>query len=285
MATDIMPKPAEPMNWQAAAGTRWATNVDHYESMLAPVGRALLDLCAFAPGERVVEIGCGGGKLTRLIGEQVVPGGSVLGLDISPDLTTLATKRAEAAGLDAVTFAAGDAQTVIPDEAPFDRLVSRFGVMFFEDPAAAMTNLRAMLAPAGRLDFAVWAPADENPQFTIMGMAARNHFNLAPPAPRSAGPLAFSETAYLESLLRQAGFGMISFTKWTGELPFGWAGMTAEDGADKLLQTGSLADMAVDAAPAVIAAARADMAAMLTAYLRPEGLRMPASVHLVTAMP
>jgi SAM-dependent methyltransferase len=277
------PATMQPADWSGTAGARWAENVDHFEKMLAPPGEALLDWCGFSAGERVVEIGCGGGGLTRAIAARVAPGGGVLGLDISEGLVALATERAAAGGIDNAAFLAGDAQRTIPEQAPFDRLVSRFGVMFFADPAAAMANLRAMIAPGGRLDFAVWAPAEFNPQFVATGMVAREYLGLAPADPRGPGPLAFSDTAYLEGLLTGAGFGAVSFGNWRGTLPFAPAGMALADAAELMLRTSAIADAMREAGPGVHEAARAALADRLAEYHGPAGLLLPAQVHLVRA--
>ncbi len=124
-------------DWQGATGEGWAANAGHYEIMLADVGAALLDHTGFAPGERVVEIGCGSGRFAQRIAAAVAPGGTVLGLDISPALVQLARQEVAEARTGNLDIMVADAQTAVPPGAPFDRLVSRFGVMFFADPAVA----------------------------------------------------------------------------------------------------------------------------------------------------
>src|SRR3546814_1822119 len=80
-----------------------------------------------------------------------------LGLVLSPDLVAAASERARRTGLANIRFVQGDAATAMPEEAPFDRLFSRFGTMFFPKPYRAFANLRRMLRAGGRLDSAVWA--------------------------------------------------------------------------------------------------------------------------------
>jgi SAM-dependent methyltransferase len=267
-------------DWQGATGEGWAANAGHYETMLADVGAALLDHAGFAPGERVVEIGCGSGRFARRIAAAVAPGGTVLGLDISPALAQLARQEAGTGNLEILV---ADAQTAVPPEAPFDRLVSRFGVMFFADPAAAMANLHAMLAPGGRLDFAVWAGIEGNPWAGAVMAVARTHLGLPPRDPRAPGPFAFSDEAYLRTLLAGAGFQTVRFTPWQGKVRFGGPGVSAAEAAGLAVAGGTLAGPIQAASEETKAALLADLAARMQPYLTDAGVLVPASVHFVTA--
>ncbi len=267
-------------DWQGATGEGWAANAGHYETMLADVGAALLDHAGFAPGERVVEIGCGSGRFARRIAAAVAPGGTVLGLDISPALAQLARQEAGTGNLEILV---ADAQTAVPPEAPFDRLVSRFGVMFFADPAAAMANLHAMLAPGGRLDFAVWAGIEGNPWAGAVMAVARTHLGLPPRDPRAPGPFAFSDEAYLRTLLAGAGFQTVRFTPWQGKVRFGGPGVSAAEAAGLAVAGGTLAGPIQAASEETRAALLADLATRMQPYLTDAGVLVPASVHFVTA--
>lgn len=282
--TDASPatSPGNP-DWQGATGEGWAANADHYEAMLADVATALLAHAGFAPGERVVEIGCGSGRFARRIAAAVAPGGTVLGIDVSPALARLARQEAAETGTGNLRILVADAQTAVPPGAPFDRLVSRFGVMFFADPAAAMANLHAMLAPHGRLDFAVWAPVEGNPWAGAVMGVARTHLGLPPRDPRAPGPFAFSDEAYLRALLGGAGFQAARFTPWQGKVRFGGPGTSAAKAAGLAVAGGTLAGPIQDAGEGVKAALLADLAARMQPYLTDAGVLMPASVHLVTA--
>jgi SAM-dependent methyltransferase len=284
VATPAAQAELSPSDWTGAAGERWASHVDYFETMLNEVGLALLAHAAFAPGEHVVEIGCGGGALTRAVAAAVAPGGEVLGLDISPALVALASERALAEHVDNVAFVAGDAQAMRPARAPFDRLISRFGVMFFADPAAAMANLHAMLKPGGRLDFAVWGAIEGNPWISAAMQAARPYLDLPEPAPDAPGPFAFADADYLRSLLQRGGFGAIRFTPWAGTVRLGGPGVTAEEAAETAIVTGPLADLLKETAEHVRAAIKSDLADLFRPYVTSEGMVAPASVHLVTAI-
>ncbi len=270
-------------DWQGATGEGWAANAGHYEAMLADVGAALLAHAGFTPGERVVEIGCGGGRFARRIAAAVAPGGTVLGLDISPALARFARQEAAEAGTGNLQILVADAQTAVPPGAPFDRLVSRFGVMFFADPAAAMANLHAMLALGGRLDFAVWAGIEGNPWAGAVMEVARTHLGLPPRDPRAPGPFAFSDEVYFRTLLAGAGFQAVRFTPWQGKVRFGGLGVSAAEAAGLAVAGGTLAGPMQAAGEEVKAALLADLAARMQPYLTDVGVLIPASVHLVTA--
>ena len=100
-------------DWAGQAGMRWLAQLDRFESMIEPIGRALLAQAAYNFGETVVDVGCGGGWTTRQIATAVGNTGFVLGLDISPDLVGMARERAQRAGLANIRFEQGDAATAM----------------------------------------------------------------------------------------------------------------------------------------------------------------------------
>src|ERR1700751_488964 len=113
--------------WAGEQGDQWLAYIDGFEGMIAAVGAALMAKAAFAPGERVVDIGCGGGATTIEIGRAGGAKGDGLGIDGSAPLIAAAERRAAGAGN--VRFLLTDAAATTLD-APCDRLFSRFGVMF-----------------------------------------------------------------------------------------------------------------------------------------------------------
>lgn len=220
--------PVKAEDWAGEMGARWLANLTGFETTIAPAGDALLVRADYRPGERVVDIGFGGGATSLAVAQAVAPGGEVLGVDISPNLVAATTRRAAAAGIGNVRFVCADAATVTLPEAPFDRLVSRFGSMFFADPVPAFANLRGLIRPGGRMDLAVWGPPLQNP-WMVDGIAvARRHIDLPGPAPRAPGPFAFEDRDYLAEILEAAGFRDVEFVAAKGELPVGGPGSTPE---------------------------------------------------------
>jgi SAM-dependent methyltransferase len=167
------------------------------------------------PGERVLDIGSGGGLAAIEAARAVGDAGHVTGYDISEGLVRLAQQRAADASITNVRFIAGDAQTDDMPGAPFDAAMSQFGVMFFADPVAAFQNIRRHLQPNGRLVFASWQPAANNAWFPMPVMAKyapRPAAGAPPPgAPATPppGPFAFGDPGYVRSILTGAGFTAI----------------------------------------------------------------------------
>src|SRR5262249_51171730 len=135
---------------------------------------------------------CGCGATTLALARHVGPGGRVLGVDISAVMLERARERARAANLAQVEFANADAQTHAFAKEAWDCVYSRFGVMFFADPARAFANLRSALRRGGRVSFACWRAMPENP-WVMVPIAALTTFLTPPPPPPpgAPGPFAF----------------------------------------------------------------------------------------------
>lgn len=272
-------------DWAGESGRNWLANLQRFEGMIQPIGAALLTHAAFRPGETVIDIGCGGGGTTIAIARAVSPGGHATGLDISQELIWSAATRASTGTQSSVSFVCADAATASVTGAPFDRLFSRFGSMFFPDAHAGFRNLRTMLRTGGRMDLAVWAPPQENGWISLIREAMQPHISQPPGDPRAPGPFALSDTGYIHELLGQADFGDIAITGCERALPLGGPGATPEEGADFIASTLSVGK-ALDAAPAdVRARAIADIAEALRPHQVPgKGNLLPGKAWLVTAL-
>lgn len=180
------------------------------ETITALTTAPLLELLALRDGEKVLDIGCGGGLLAIEAARAVGPTGAVAGFDISEPLIDLAGRRARNAGLANATFTVGDAQTDEIPEGPFDVVESQFGVMFFSDPIAGFTNIRRHLNDGARLTFACWQPAALNTWYQGAVLARY----LPPPQPTAQGgpppgPFALGDVDYVRSILEPAGFASV----------------------------------------------------------------------------
>lgn len=205
MTAPASPNAAQAEYWSSAAGRQWIEHQEALDQTMAGVLRLLVEGAALRPGERIADIGCGTGASTLAAAAMVRPG-HVLAVDLSAPLLDRARTRIETAGLRNVAFLLADAQAHRFDPAAFDAVISRFGMMFFEDPLAAFRNMARALRPQGRMVFVAWAETSRNPWFQIPEQAAIGRLG-APPAadPQAPGPLAFADAGRVADLLRAAG--------------------------------------------------------------------------------
>ena len=235
--------------WNGETGQNWVSHDALMEAMLQPLGEAVMDSLSLKPGEHVLDIGCGCGHTSLSLADRVGAEGSVTGIDISAPMLAVASQLAAEhnAGHKSVQFLEADAQTHRFTPESYDAAFSRFGVMFFEDPVAAFTNIHASLRPSGRLAFCCWQPRAVNPFMTVPAMAALELLP-APPEipPRTPGPFAFEEADYVAEILAEAGFEHVAVTPLRQPLTFG-RGMSLEDIVERLVEIGPIAQMVREA--------------------------------------
>jgi len=191
--------------WNGRPADIWAREAERFDSLLAPFGRRLLTAAALDPGERVLDVGCGNGAVSLEAARVVGGNGQVTGLDLSATMLKVARRRAKEQGI-AVDFVQGDAQT-ISFEQPFDIVVSRFGVMFFEDPETAFANLAKAARPGGRLCFVCWQEMFANEWIAVPAMAMVAHVGMPElPEAGAPGPFALADPGRTRGILESAGW-------------------------------------------------------------------------------
>ncbi len=263
--------------WNEAAGPTWASLQAPLDRQLAPLGRAAMAALLPRPGERILDIGCGAGQTSLDLARAVAPGGEVMGADISG--TLLAVARDRAAELDGVRFVEADAQTHPFETGRFDAVFSRFGVMFFADPAAAFANIQRAVKPGGRLAFVCWRRPDENPIMTLpMAAAAPFLPPPAPPEPGAPGPFAFADPDRIRAVLGAGGFADITVTPHDEKVGAG----DLDTVLAMTLKVGPLGAMLrdhPDKRDTVIAAVRTALAP----HEGPDGVKLDSATWIVTA--
>jgi SAM-dependent methyltransferase len=183
------------------------TGLDFYDFELRAHHEHLRAAYGIGPGDEVADIGCGTGLTTREAARAVAPG-HVVGVDVSERMLERARQLAAAEGLDNVRYELGDAQVHRFDPAGFDVAISRFGTMFFSDPAVAFANLAAALRPGARLVALVWQRHDRNEWARAIDAALGD----AALAPRpGADPFSLGDAEATARLLEHAGFDGMDF--------------------------------------------------------------------------
>ncbi len=190
--------------WTNEAGPKWVTLQEKLDHQFQPVLDGVLSRAALRQGERVLDIGCGTGTSTLQAAALVGETGHVSGADIST--TMLSVGERNAAALPHVSFVLSDAAVHPFDNASFDHLISRFGVMFFADPVSAFANMALALKPGGKITFASWGQIPNNPFFKLPAAVAREVLGEMPrPDPDSPGPFAFRDPERVIGILSEAG--------------------------------------------------------------------------------
>lgn len=193
------------MDWQAHVGRSWAENFALTDRAFAGLTQRLLERVSERVGQCVLDVGCGAGELALAVARQR-PGARVVGVDISADLIDAARDRGGQHGN--VDFTLADAGSWrLPGFAP-EVVISRHGVMFFDDPIAAFANLREQSAEDAELVFSCFRSPGENPWASDIARL----LELPPPAnPQAPGPFAFADPQHVEDVLTGAGWRGVSF--------------------------------------------------------------------------
>jgi ubiquinone/menaquinone biosynthesis C-methylase UbiE len=267
--------------WNGPSGQRWADRQQAQDILLRPVLDVLVDRADPKPGEWVLDVGCGSGASSIAFGQKVASSGHVLGIDVSEPMLTRA--RASAPKDLPINFVLADATDYRFDPASVDLLTSRFGVMFFADPALSFTNLRKALRPSGRLAFACWREPRENPFFMAPLQAAYRHVPKLPQVgPEDPGPFAFASEARVRRILTEAGFTNIGFEACPLSLDAA-IGRGLDAAVQGSLEIGPVS-RALEGQPAELRAAAAQsIREALTPFVKDDAVLLPASIWIVTA--
>jgi SAM-dependent methyltransferase len=165
----------------------------------------MLEAAELQPGQRVLELACGAGRVGLQAASRVGPDGTVLCSDFSQAMADAVAERVERLGIPNVSTQVLDAQQLdLPDE-DFDRLLCRFGYMLMADPLQALRESARVLRPDGRLVLAVWGVAEENPWLSLIVDALIDHLNAPRPEPGTPGPFSLGEGERLRTLVEEAG--------------------------------------------------------------------------------
>jgi SAM-dependent methyltransferase len=264
--------------WNGASGRHFIEQRERHERMRGQLTARLLARAQIGDGENVLDIGCGCGDVTILTA-RAAPSGQALGADLSRVQIAEARRLAATAGVANARFEVADAQVHPFPAGMFDLILSNFGVMFFDDPAAAFGNLRRALRRGGRLAFLCWRARDENPFFTTGFAEAAAVLGLRElPGPAAAFSLADSSAT--RSLLAGAGFSGLEFAKVDEPM---LVGRDVEDVLEYERASPGATGLLAGLSPVQAAELTRQVRDDLTPFASPAGVIIPAAVWLVTA--
>ena len=198
--------------WNKGIGQKWVKEDDAINERFTILTKEFFSRASIKKNDKVLDIGCGGGitsfEASKLAGKD----GYVLGADISEILLNLAKKNFS--NIRNLEFQYCDVQNYNFENNFFNKVISRFGVMFFENPIVAFKNIYNSIQNGGSLHFVCWTNVLENEFFTAAANIIIKHLNREfPKVTRTPGPFAFSETKYVKQILNASGFENIKVDK------------------------------------------------------------------------
>jgi len=192
--------------WNSNAGCPWVESQRTMDEMFAPIEALLTDAVVAVSPRAVLDIGCGTGATTLAVARRLGAASRCVGVDISEPMVTAARARAEREGTPA-QFLLADAETHPFEPSSYDAIMSRFGVMFFDDSIRAFTNLRRAARNGAALRLVAWRSAEENPFMTVAERAAAPLMpDLPPRVPDAPGQFAFADAGRVRRILDESGW-------------------------------------------------------------------------------
>lgn len=263
--------------WNGETGQFWAAHEDHYDAMLDRLTVHLIAAANISATDHVLDVGCGCGATTRTAAERAL-NGRVLGVDVSEPM--LERARARSGALPNVAFERADAQVRVFPAGAFDVVISRFGVMFFDDPPAAFGNLAMALRPGGRLVFLCWQELARNEQRVVPLRAIAAHVAVSGSTTDGPGPFSLADPERVRELLAGAGLSDLAIQSVEEPVLVGAdADAAAEFTRHNPTIRGPLADVDESTAAVAVAALRS----ALSAYETPAGVLLGSAAWLVSA--
>jgi ubiquinone/menaquinone biosynthesis C-methylase UbiE len=203
--------------WQAAADA-WNGWGSFLRQWLGPATGVMLDMAGVGEGARVLDVAAGAGDQSLQAAARVGKSGHVLATDISPKLLAHCEANSQAGGLTNVSTMIAFGEELLVEEAAFDAVISRVGLIYFPDQQKALAAMRRALRLDGWIGAIVYASAEENPFFSIPVSIIRRRASLPPPLPGMPGPFSLGSPGVIEAAFQQAGLRNVSTRKMSANL-------------------------------------------------------------------
>lgn len=267
--------------WNGEAGQRWADDDLRFEHSIGALTEPLLERARGANARRALDIGCGCGNQTLALAQMLGTEAEVTGIDISEPMLSVARRR-NATNAAKLHFLRADAATHRFEPQSFDLLFSRFGVMFFSEPAAAFANLRNACIDGARLVFCCWQDLRHNDWLRVPMQALARHIDMPAADPHAPGPFAFGDRARVQRILDDAGFCNVQFEELRIALDFA-QGETLEQAAAALVESGPGAALFAQLDPQAREQVLTEVGTAVAPHFHAGHVRMPSAIWLVSA--
>jgi SAM-dependent methyltransferase len=184
----------------------WSAGQARRQQIYGPATEMMLDVAGVKAGSRVLDVAAGTGESTLMAARRVGPTGYVLATDHSSSMLNVAGEAARKEGLTNVETRVMNAEDLVLDADSFDAVICRMALMLFPNPAKALTEMRRVVKPGGKVAVIVHSVLDKNPYFGIIYGTVHRLGNIPPPTPGEPWMFALGEPGALEDVYKRAGF-------------------------------------------------------------------------------
>jgi ubiquinone/menaquinone biosynthesis C-methylase UbiE len=219
------PKEAIRQEWLEAA-PHWKKWFDKLSFQSRSATQLVVEGAQLSPELHVLDLASGSGEPALALARTVGPRGRVVATDLIAEMLDVAEENAHVRSLSNIEFRPADAEQLPFSNASFDRVTCRFGLMFFPDSPRALSEIRRVLRPGGRISFVVWGSAQENPLFSVMLGPFLKHVKVPPTPPDAPHIFRFADESKLSGALTSAGFQEVSVA--THKVSWPWPGPPEE---------------------------------------------------------
>ena len=269
---------SQPTQWQVGASAPEIYERDLVPAVFGPWAPRVVELADPQPGERVVDVACGTGVVTRLAAERVGAAGYVVGVDLNPAMIAVAQLVASKSPGVPVEWHEASALALPLSDGAFDIVYCQLGLQFFPDRPAALREMHRVLVPGGRLGLMVWRSIQYSPGLGALADALERHIG-AEAASIMHAPFALHEADALRTLIAGAGFHGITIQPAAGMVRFPSVEHLVRSYVAGSPLAAHVAKISDDARAALVV----DTASALASYVTDEGLAFPIEAHLASA--
>lgn len=279
MSAERIPNIEQAEQWGGEEGQSWVAHHRAHDRMVAALTPRLLAAAQIRPRDHILDVGCGCGE-TAYLAALEAPHGHVVGLDISARMLDAARTRIAQGGIDNISFLEADAQTHHFNPETFDLVLSRFGVMFFDNPPAAFSNVATAMTHGARLAFLCWQEALENEWIVVAGAAIAAHVALPELDAGGPGPFSLGDPEHVRSLLAGAGLSDVTIEGLTEPVNLG---SDVKEAVGYLRSLGVVRALLSGIDQDTVAKLESDLTDALQPYAGDDGVRLGSASWLVTA--